>query len=590
VVGNDRGTLCRLDSDFRVVQHSLKPLHGEGIHSLVLDDTWVYTRDVVGNITRWSRETLAPADFVVSEHFRAGVPPGVEPIPSPADALTRGRNEVFVANAYGQIAAFDCETFACSRAFSLPDLYWPACINLEHPSRQVLSDTGGQIWECDLDAGTFVKRFSVRGGNMHCVRYDPVHDRYWCTSDWLGGIAICDLEANAIQRVSFTRDDVEEIVFDEGYDFAYAACFDSYIYKIRNSKEPEVVGRIGPFKFQITHLKRSDDGSLIASLESGEIYRVPEGMSSAPKPHFGTDAIWHIDAHDDHYNISLESGAVDRLVPRQDGIGISLTRVPVAQFNRGRVRRTAELRCGDLVCGTADGTVLRAASDGRVKWEVQTGGIVRDIDVRADEARMLACNEEGLLLELDIESGSTHNRLQHSRPIWCTGYTHDGKILFGERSLSYKAWESTEPGEETQFVVLDGENWRPLVQHGLLGNFKRIQRCSDGKMLVNGSGTIGVRFFDSYSLQFSDPFDEWIVNTPENALAVDGRLFVVTYSRQLITYDLASREVVSVLFVNEGFPLGIARLGNHLLVGGRGFYSLYDVSAPEPALYRTWML
>ena len=71
-----------------------------------------------------------------------------------------------------------------------------------------------------------------------------------------------------------TRDDVEEMVFSSDYRYCYVVGFDHWLRIIENHEQPIVIDRIGPFKFQITHIRRLDDETVFVSLELGEIYRV----------------------------------------------------------------------------------------------------------------------------------------------------------------------------------------------------------------------------------------------------------------------------------------------------------------------------
>jgi len=596
IAANDQGLLYTLDRDLNVLRQSTRTYHSMGIHTVAADERWVYTRDVAGSIARWDKHTLAPVDFVVSRHYKNAPPPGITPMPVPSGAMTVSHGELYVANAYGQISVFDPEHFSCKRVMHFSSEAFPECINTENPAQAMISDVVGSLWRGDLQNGRFEKLCTIPTGNMHCVRYDRKHDRYWATSDTLGGVATVTPDGEITNRVLFTNDDVEEIAFSSDYELAYVGCFDHHVYVVANAPEPHVVRRIGPFKFQITHVKLADDRTLYLCLESGELYRVDLDTGRISGSDFGTNAVWFIAPYRDSHVLAMEAGNVEiaTVVPDEQE-GFALQRRALPNFGRGRVRKALPVADDGLVCITTDGDVVRCDWDGQVRWRTPTEGILRDIDVNRDATRAIACNEVGQMLELRLSDGEKLREYRHHRPAWCVAYDYHGRILMGERTLVAAKRNAAEPDGESRLTIFDEATFEQIGSLANYGNFKRIQRFGKDKLLINGNGGIRVNLFDIPSLRYERNFSTWMLNTPENAAVIGDYIYVVTYTQQILTYKLDSGELVSALFSAEGFPFSLApfqaRGGEPcLLVGGRNFLSVYSVRDVAPQLVRTWIL
>jgi outer membrane protein assembly factor BamB len=623
IAADSNGSLYRLDEHLRLKRQSPKTYHGAGIHTIAADDQWVFTRDVGGNVIRWRKDTLLPEDFLVSQHFRAKPADDIQPAPSPAGAIAVRDGELYVSNAYGQLMVFGTDDMRCRRAIDIPSQAFPECLCLDAPGQDVLSDVLGTVWSGDVRGGAFRRIAQVPNGNMHCVRYDARFDRFWLSSDALGGLAIIGRNGEYITCLKMTRDDVEEMVFSSDHRYCYVVGFDHWLRIIENHEQPVVIDRIGPFKFQITHIRRLDDETVFVSLESGEIYRVDLSNRRVTGSAFGTNAVWYIEPHGQRLLCAMEAGNLEIITLTDDGdLGPSLQRRGLRNFGRGRVRKAVAIDDRAILAITTSGVVINCDWDGAVAWQVPTAGILRDIDVSADRMRAVVGNEAGEVFELDTSTGRLLRSYRHPRPVWCIAYDDAGHILVGERYLTLtppadipgtptsvsqltravedpallsSAISAPDPDIDGQLIVLDAESFVPIKSILGHGNFKRIQRLAPGKMLINGNGNIRVRIFDIERLEFEEKYDKWILNTPENAVVVDDHIYVVTYSQQLITYDRVSGEPVNVQFSCEGLPFSLRHYRNddglgRLIVAGRNFISIYGIVDGIPELMRTRIL
>jgi outer membrane protein assembly factor BamB len=623
IAADSHGSLYRLDERLRLKQQSPKTYHGAGIHTIAADDQWIFTRDVGGNIIRWCKDRLLPEDFLVSQHFCAKPPEDIQPVPSPSGAIAVRDGELYVANAYGQLMAFGTDDMRCRRAIDIPPGAFPECLCLEAPGQDVLSDVLGTVWSGDIRSGALHRIAEVPNGNMHCVRYDGRFDRFWLSSDALGGIAIIDRHGGEIACLKITCDDVEEMVFSADYRYCYVVGFDHWLRIIENQELPVEIDRIGPFKFQITHIRRLDNETVFVSLESGEIYRVDLRQRCVVGSAFGTNAVWYVELHGQRLLCAMEAGNLEIVTLTDDGdLGPSMQRRALPNFGHGRVRKAVALDDQSILAITTAGVVINCDWDGAVAWKVRTAGILRDIDIASDRMRVVVGNEAGEVFEFNTESGDLLRSYQHPRPVWCIAYDDAGHVLVGERNLTLTppvnipgtsvpasrqldaleesdsscfALGAPDPDRNGQLIVLDAESFMPIKSILAHGNFKRIQRLAPGKMLINGNGNIRVQTFDVERLEFEEKYGKWILNTPENAVVVDDYVYVVTYSQQLITYDRTSGEPVNVQFSCEGLPFSLRHYRNvdglgRLIVAGRNFISIYGIADGVPELMRTRIL
>jgi len=596
IASDDTGHLYALDRTLVVQQRSPSTYFGGSIHNLLTDDSGIFTRDVSGNIIKWDRRTLQPKEFLVSEHFSVPPEAGVTAMPAPSGAMAIAGDELLVANAYGQIAIFDKHQLLCKKAVTVPSEAFPECLNVESDDETMLiSDCGGMIWSANLHEERFERMQYIPTGNMHCIKRDRLHDRYWCTSDTLGGVGLLENSGKLVDEVTFTNDDVERILFSPDYTHAYVGCFDHYVYILKNDLKPMVIDKIGPFKFQINHMTSSQDGcELYVVLESGELYIVDTAARCITHQAFGTDAIWGIDERDGVYYCAMEDGNVALVELLENGAyAPNIVMKPLPDLGLGRVRKALPLDGGRILAITTSGSIVLSNETGEILWKRDTSGILRDVDVSQNGEEAVACNESGELIMFRTSDGAVLGQMQSAKPIWCVSYDYEGHIMYGERAIIQQI--NQREAEKTAFVILDEKTLSPVKEFAFFGNFKRIRRLAARKMLINGNGEFSVRLFDLATLEFEYAFSEWMINTPENALVINNHLYVVTYSKQINVYDLATNEIVSSQFATEGYPLGMNQYQSangkaYLLVGGRNFFSLYDVSQIAPSLVRTMYL
>lgn len=115
---------------------------------------------------------------------------------------------------------------------------------------------------------------------------------------------------------------------------------------------------------------------------------------------------------------------------------------------------------------------------------------------------------------------------------------------------------------------------------------------SDATLLINGNGAVGIQIYDAKLHQVVRYFDDWVINTPENAVIYRGRLYVITYGYQLITYAVDSAQTVDVQYVTEGYPGGLEVFVNgdgtpFLIASGRNFLTAFRIDGDAPELVTT---
>lgn len=583
--GDDRGLVYHLSPDLATVRRSAGTSHGVVIHAIALGEHHLYTRDVAGNVVQWDRDTLVPLNFLLTQHCVADAQDRT-PVPSPSNVLVCEGDRLIVANALGTLSVLDARTLeTLADCDATPDAF-PERVTL-HQGQWIVADVGGHLHRGRPETG-FQPLAAVPGGVVHAVVPDPLHPRLWCTSDITGGVFFVGPEGGLQGELRFTNDDVEDIAFDSTGRLAYIGCFDHHVHVVENRPEPVVVASIGPFKFQVNHIALLDDRRLLVLLESGELNLVDPQDGRVLATAGGSNALWNFHLDGDRLTGAAEDGRLEHFRLRAHGSALALQRdAPGPQLGAGRLRALKPLGPG-WVCGSADGSVMALHADGSPRWRVRLDGIVRDVDVDAAAGEVLVGTEVGEVVLLDAASGRERRRFRNGKPVWCVAFADDGGIVFGERTLM----PAGAPREPSTLAFLARDMAQPPQRLQRFGNHKRLRRLGGHRMLVTGNGSIGVQIVDTRTPQVLASFDDWIINTPENAVVHDGRIHAVTYGYQLITYDLDSGRTLDVQFITEGYPTGL-EVYRHpggrdfLLLAGRNMVMSFVLGGDAPQLVGT---
>ncbi|MBB4843208.1 outer membrane protein assembly factor BamB [Paucibacter oligotrophus] len=590
---DDKGLVYRMDSELRLVSKSANTLHGVALHGMCDDDLFIYTRDVAGNVVRWCKNTLNPLNFLLSGYLSDSAQEHLPPVPSPSHAIACTEDLLVVCNARGCLSALSRKemTYQWAADVSSRAFLEHVSVDPSHADGSLLViDVTGTLFRFNTVTQAAKPLLELRSGVSHSLRYDSRFDRYWITSDVGGGITLFSEEPARTTHIRFTNDDVEEIVLTSDASTGYVACFDHHIYVFENDLVPRLTGRIGPFKFQVNHLKPMDDQRLLALLESGELYIIDSASGTVAAAAGGTTTYW--DFLLDHHSLSAfsESGIVDRyrLVSQfkdfafvyEDEIHVSGTET--------RMRMGARLG-RDYFSICTDGSALRFDETGLVRWKVRIDGILRDVSVTPAQDRVVLCSETGWLVELAADTGEVLWRFKNKRPIWCVQYVDDGRtVVYGERELRQEEAART----PSRLVFFDILTQVVVGQLPDMGNHKRLRLCDDQRLLVSGNGNNAVQIVDIGSRTVLNKFKEWQINTPENAVLHGDFVYVATYGYQLLTYSIETGELLDGQHVLEGYPGGLQLWRNEagvpfLLLSVRNALMAFCIASGSPELVAT---
>jgi hypothetical protein len=587
---DDRGCVHALDRELRPVQSSAASIHSVHLMGFAQDEAHLYSRDVAGNLIRWSKNELQPLDFFVTEHF-ASVEAQAQTLaaPSTSNAVIVIGDEVQVANACGSISVFDRRTMALKRVLQLNEPAFPESIGLGPDGHlHIITDTLGNIYTYDPDTDILSTRHHGSGYNTHCVVHDRKHNRLLATSDMTGGIFGMTMDFVACMEVRISNDDIERIVISQDGELIYVACFDHFIHVLNNSTQPEEIACIGPFKMQIIHMREVDAHVLGVLLESGELYLVDRRTGQILAEMGGTTALWEITVQGNTVIGACENGSIERFEISSTGGALSFERRPgCPDLSRGRIRRTAAAG-GRLFVVTALGKLMALAEDHRVLWEHEEPGIFRDVAIASDGVTGVAVNEFGIVMRFDCAAGRILSRYKNTKPVYCVEYDSRGRIVFGERGL----FSIMDGGGTSRLAFLDPDTMTIAGEIQLNGNHKRLRNLPDGRLLLNGNGTVGISVIDVERLEVVANFLDWVSNTVEDSLVYDGKVYACTYGYQILSYDLESGQTLDVQYIAEGYPKSLQTYVNadgvpFLIAGGRNCLMAFRLDRGSPELVCT---
>lgn len=598
--GDDKGLIHLFDPHLCHLSTSPPTLHGTTVFGITGTAEDIFTRDTAGNLIRWNKSDFVPSEFISTQHFAAETNP---PAPSPSNAIEVVNDELWVSNARGSISVFKIglsllyshEMHASPTAFPERLVHMP-------DGTVFMADVAGNLWRAGPGMGDFMPFFSVGAGVVHSIALDARTGHYWLTSDICGSVVIVDSAGQLRHQLRITGDDVEEIVIDQQKRRCYVACFDHFIhvldipeYSAEDNGQgdvPKEIGLIGPFKFQLSHLKSCGE-NLLVILESGEMFLVDSETYAVIGAAGGTDCVWNVEVDDCSILCPTESGRLLELPYQISPSGIlEFGQGKLSpEFSFGRIRKAVRLEDGSMIVATTAGCVCRLQMDGAVHWQREMGGIIRDISLSPSGCKVVCATETGMLAEIDLPTGEITALMVNDRPIWCVLHRSEREVLFGERRMVDDITKLKDDLSRLASHDFETDTTRTLLS--ARGNFKRLMFHDTNTLLIASNTEHYVFLFDIISENIVRSYKDWIINTPENACIVGEKLFAVTYSQQVLQYDLNSSEVESVEFSAEGYPKVIRRIGvddPSLLITGRGFVSQYAIGSEGPELVRTWFL
>ncbi|MGK5730246.1 outer membrane protein assembly factor BamB family protein [Streptomyces sp. URMC 124] len=593
LVTDIRGGLHLLDEDFELIRSGRNPESVAPVYAVTTSGDFVYTKDARGTVTQWSLPSLHPVNSLDAHHLRGDGEylEGEEP----STLINRGicvwQDKLYVNNGYMEIAVIDARTFDLIEVRPSITDHFLEWFCTERPGEQCVADKHGNLYIGDLTAFDFPVHVRLDDKlNLHRVRYDRRHDRYWVTQDAgedealyvANGVVVISPDGRMLHNFKFAADDVEALEFDDTFSFAFCAGFEGEITVFDNREsEPRIVRTIAPFRHQITDMTITSRGHLVVLTQDGQMERVSAEGERLARLDFDSRCVWDIQPDpltEDGYLVATDTGV----------LAVALTDVEASHPNArvtgrwdlglGFVRRVRPLADGTFLGVTRSGTLFRHDREGASLWQVPFAPHLHDLSPGADGDRVLVAANEGAF-EHDARTGERLRELDLAGLVaWTCAYGPGGELLFGTRNGVLFCFEPS--GEQ---------RWR--VELG--GYCKRMQRHEDA-VLVTG-GEFAVKAVDVATGKVTGHWFDMLENTVESVTVIGDRVYATSYGLQMAVYETRSPEVLGVVEPFQDFPKALARRTGRegsprdlLLVGGRGgFLQIRDVTEEGPVLLRT---
>ncbi|MEW2547615.1 WD40 repeat domain-containing protein [Streptomyces sp. NPDC047002] len=582
IASDSFGRVHLLDDDLNVVRSSPRVPDGRPLYGLAVADGWVIGKDRMGAVLRWSLETLDlvnrldPATVCDPTKLIEGEEPS--PVSSRGIGVWGGR--VFVTSGYHlQMLVLDLETFEVieirDNICGESPMEWAST---DHPHRHAISDKNGNLRFGSFETMEFSDHVKLDDGNIHRVRYDARHDRFWCTQDFgegetadiANGVVVVSMDGEKEAEALFARDDVEFVIFSPDYSKAYSGGFDSELHIFDNSsRELRIDRTVSGFSHQLSDITVSPAGDVYVLCQDGEIVRLTGDGDFVRGLGFKRQAVWDIQRslEDPAVLYCATDSGVAVVEVRQRASGPTLAVVEDHQTGHGFTRRIAPVD-GGWVGITRDRQVFRMARGGERQWTRSLPGLPHTVAASPDRARVLIATNAGAV-ELDAPTGAERTTLQvDGLPVWTGCY-----LPTGERVLATRNGVIAVFGEEA-----DEPRWR-LDQ----GEYPKRMWAQDGLLYVVGDGGLKeIEIGRGETRRWGD----LLSNTAENATISDGVVCASSYGMQIAAYAYEGDEFLGFMEDLPDYPkaLSIVRGSDgapHLLAGCRtGLLSLYRMDKP----------
>ncbi|BCJ50284.1 hypothetical protein Asp14428_17590 [Actinoplanes sp. NBRC 14428] len=555
---------------------------GRPVYGLTAADGWVIGKDRMGAILRWRLDTLEPAGRLdpVTVCDPDGLRSGESPSPVSSRGIAVWDGKVHVSSGYHrQMLVVDLHTFEVLEVrpniCGGSPMEW-ACT--EHPRLHAVSDKKGNLRFGSFATGEFAHTVKLDDGNIHRIRYDARHDRFWATQDFgegatadvANGVVVVSPDGGKRGEMLFARDDVEFVTFSPDQLRAYAGGFDGELHIFDNTTpELRIVRTVTGFSHQLSDCTVAPDGTVYVLCQDGEVTRLDADGVPLRSMGFRRQAIWDIQAaagDPETVFLATDSGvAVARV--GEDAAGPRLTVLAEHATGFGFTRRIAALPGG--VAGiTRDRRLFRLDADGRLRWHAGLPALPHTVAVSPDAERILVATNAGAVEVRAADGHETGRYGVDGLPVWAGVYLPTGEITLITRN--------------GVLVVLDRdgtERWR-LAQ----GEYPKRAWVQDGRLYVVGDGglkeiVIGEGVVCRWSKLLS--------NTVENAVVCDGMVYASSYGMQVAAYEYESSTFAGLMEDLPDYPKALAVLRDatgtpFLLIGCRGgLLSTYQIGKPR---------
>lgn len=440
------GRIHLFDDDLNLIQSSPAVSNGQPIYAITVADKWVVGKDRMGNIMRWSLDTLDLIDYYDARTTCDSrlLMTDEEPTIKINRGITVWQNRVYVNNGYMQLVILDLDSFAVEKIIRSPSgdapIEW---ICTDHPKVHAMSDKKGHLYLGNLETLEFSTVLQLDTLSLHRVLFDHKHNRFWVTQDSgnrqsinvNNGIVIVFPNGEIEQQIQFARDDVEFLVFSLDYDKAIAGGFDGQLVIIDNSqREVKIEKTITGFTHQLSDCMIGPKGQIYVLTLDGEILRIDENGRCHRAP-FRRQAIWDIQASLDNPQAlfcATDDGVMVVevvLTPRGES-HIQLREHHLSGF--GFTRRIVPLPDGYIGI-TRDQEVFRTDKNGRLCWHRHLSPLLHTLSVTPTYAQVLiATDEGGFVLDAATEMQINHISTD-DLPIWASSILPSGDYILGNR-------------------------------------------------------------------------------------------------------------------------------------------------------------
>lgn len=573
------GRIHLLNSELRVVRSSAFVRQGRPLYGLAVANGWAIGKDRMGAVFRWSLETLELVDRLdpATVCDPSMLIPGEEPSPVSSRGIGVWAGRVFITSGYhNQMLVLDLNTFEVLAI--MPNICgespmeW-ACT--EHPTRHAVSDKSGNLRFGSFAEVSFPELVKLDDGNIHRVRYDARHDRFWATQDFgegesadiANGVVVLSPSGEKEAELLFACDDVEFVAFAPDYSRAYSGGFDGELHIFDNTtRELRIDRTVTGFPHQLSDLTVSPAGDLFVLCQDGEVIQLDAEGRYIRGLGFPRQAVWDIQpSREDSRMLYCGTDSGVAVVRVHDSIAGPFLQVEAEHTTGfGFTRRLAAISSGWLGI-TRDRKVFRADRDGTLRWHRDLPVLLHTVAVSPNQSRALVATNTGAM-ELATADGNHLTTFGvDGLPIWAGTYLPSGDRVVVTRN-----------GVIVVFDAADGtELWR-LEQT----EYPKRSWVQDGRLYVVGDGGLKEIVIGE---GVTRRFYELLSNTIENAVVSDGLVCASSYGMQLAAYEYATGEFVGFLEDLPDYPKALCMVRDgpgtlFLLVGCRtGLLSLYRV-------------
>lgn len=571
------GRVHLLDEKLRPVRSSPFVREGRPLYGLAAADGWVIGKDRMGAVYRWSLETLELVDRLDPAEVcdRSGLEPREEPSPCSSRGIGIWRGRVYVTSGYHrQTLVLDLRTFEVLQVrpniCGDSPMEW-ACT--EHPTRHAVSDKHGNLRFGSFDTGEFPELVKLDDGNIHRVRYDARHDRFWATQDFgegdnadvANGVVVVSTSGEKEGELLFARDDVEFVAFSPDGSRAYSGGFDGELHIFDNSRrELRIERTVTGFPHQLSDLTVGPDGQVWVLCQDGTVVELDEAGDFVRHNGNRRQAVWDVrPARDDARTLYCATDAGVAVVRVTDSAVGPMLRTEAEHLHPwGFTRRVAPLD-GGCVGITRDRVVFRMDRDGAVRWHLRLPHLPHTVSVSPDGTRALVATNGGGV-ELDTADGGVVDEPDvEGLPVWATAHFPGGeRVLITRNGV---------------IAVLHPHEARLLWRFDQ-GEYPKRAWAQDGRLYVVGDG--GLKEIE-VGVGVSARWSRLLSNTVENAVVADGLVCASSYGMQLALYDHATVSFAGLLEDLPDYPKALTVVRDaddapYLLVGHRtGVLSLY---------------